>query len=127
MPWRSDLALALAGTTRHDEAVELACGWRSDAMPIALEGRALRALGLLEGGEAGLQRLAAAVRALTRSPARLEPGWSNYELGAALRRSNRRRDARQPLDRALDLALECGAKPSAPTSSSMPSGRDRAA
>ena len=33
------------------------------------------------------------------------------ELGAALRRANRRADARDPLRRALDLAVHCGATP----------------
>jgi hypothetical protein len=73
-------------------------------------GAALRTLGLLEGGDAGLRHIEAAVRALERSPARLELGWASYELGAALGRANRRRDARAPLDRALDLALRSGAK-----------------
>ena len=50
------------------------------------------------------------MQAFERSPARLELGWASYELGAALRRANRRRDARAPLDRALDLALACGAE-----------------
>ena len=73
-------------------------------------GIALRALGMVEGGQGGLRRLEAAVQALERSPARLELGWASYELGAALRRANRRRDARAPLDRSLDLALACGAE-----------------
>ncbi len=112
IPWRSDLALALAGTHRHDEAIGLA--WAelrlADECDIdRARGHALRALGLLEGAEAGLEHLDAAVTVLTHSPARLELGWANYELGAALRRANRRRDARAPLDRALDLALACGA------------------
>jgi DNA-binding CsgD family transcriptional regulator len=113
VPWRSELGLALAGTDRHDEGVELA----SDELRLAehcdvdrARGVALRALGLLEGGQPGLGRLEAAVRAFERSPARLELGWASYELGAALRRASRRRDARAPLDRALDLALACGAE-----------------
>jgi DNA-binding CsgD family transcriptional regulator len=112
-PWRSDLALALAGTARHHEALELAVTELHMADESGVDrarGIALRALGLLEGGEAGVQRLEAAVQALRRSPARLELGWASFELGAALRRANRRRDARQPLDRALDVALACGAK-----------------
>ena len=54
--------------------------------------------------------LDAAVQAFARSPARLELGWASYELGAALRRAKRRRDARAPLDRALDIAMACGAE-----------------
>jgi DNA-binding CsgD family transcriptional regulator len=112
-PWRSDLALALAGTDRHDEAVELAATELRLAEQCDVDrarGHALRALGLLGGRDAGLDELEAAVQAFERSPARLELGWASYELGAALRRANRRRDARAPLDRALDLALECGAE-----------------
>ena len=112
-PWRSALGLALAGTGRHAEAVKLArtelhLAERCDVD--RARGVALRALGLLEGGEGGLQHLVAAVQTLQRTPARLELGWANYELGAALRRANRRRDARGPLDRALDLALDCRAQ-----------------
>jgi DNA-binding CsgD family transcriptional regulator len=112
-PWRSDLALALAGTDRHDEGVSLAMTDLRLAEECDIDrarGHALRALGLLSGGEAGLAQLEAAVQAFARSPARVELGWASYELGAALRRANRRRDARAPLDRALDLGLGCGAK-----------------
>ncbi len=105
--------MALAGTDRHEEALELA----REEVRLAehcdvdrARGVALRALGLVEGGQSGLGHLAAAVGALERSPARLELGWANYELGAALRRANRRRDAREPLDRALDIGLACGAQ-----------------
>lgn len=112
-PWRSDLALALARTDRHAEAIELAreevrLAERCDVD--RARGVALRALGLVQGGQSGLEHLARAVQALERSPARLESGWANYELGAALRRANRRRDARVPLDRALDIGLACGAR-----------------
>jgi DNA-binding CsgD family transcriptional regulator len=112
-PWRSQLALALAGTDRHDEGLELARTELRLAEQCDVDrarGVALRALGMLEGGQCGLRCLDAAVQALERSPARLELGWASYELGAALRRANRRRDARPPLDRALDLALACGAE-----------------
>ena len=110
--WRSDLALALAGTDRHPEAIELARRELqiADASDVdSARGRALRVLGQLERDATGLRHLDAAVEACARSPARLELGWSHYELGAALRRANRRRDARRPLDRALDVALACGA------------------
>jgi DNA-binding CsgD family transcriptional regulator len=112
-PWRSDLALALAGTDRHQEGVELARTELRLAETSDVDrarGRALRVLGLLQGGPCGLERLDAAVQAFGRSPGRLELGWANYEHGAALRRARRRRDARAPLDRALDLALGCGAE-----------------
>ena len=113
VPWRSDLALALARTPRHHEGIELARAELRLAERCDVDrarGVALRALALLEGGDSGLRHLEAAVRALERSPARLELGWATYELGAALARANRRRDARAPLDRALDLAFTSGAK-----------------
>jgi DNA-binding CsgD family transcriptional regulator len=46
---------------------------------------------------------------LGASQARLEHARSLTELGAALPRSNRRSDAREPLREALDLAHRCGA------------------
>jgi DNA-binding CsgD family transcriptional regulator len=73
-------------------------------------GHALRALGLLTGGATGLQQLHAAAQAFARSPARVQHGWASYDYGAALRRAGRRRDARRPLDEALDLGLRCGAR-----------------
>jgi DNA-binding CsgD family transcriptional regulator len=113
VPWRSNLALALAGTPRHDEGIELVrveLGLADRCNVERARGVALRALGMLEGGAAGLRHLEAAVHALERSPARLELGWACCELGSALRRANRRREARAPLDRALDLALASGAQ-----------------
>ena len=111
-PWRSSLALALAGTGERDEAlalareeVELA---RAFQVPREL-GMALRAAGLVEGGEAGIALLEEAVAALERTPARLEQARALTDLGAALRRAARRADAREPLRAGLDLALRCGA------------------
>jgi DNA-binding CsgD family transcriptional regulator len=112
IPWRSGLALALAGGDRHEEGLALARTELRLAEHCDVDrarGVALRALGLLEGGQDGMQRLDQAVQAFERSPARLELGWASHELGAALRRAGRRREARAPLDRALDLALACGA------------------
>ncbi|MDQ3678855.1 MAG: AAA family ATPase [Actinomycetota bacterium] len=111
-PWRSDLARALAGTDRHDEALSLALTDLRLADECDLDrarGHALRALGLLSGGATGLQHLDAAVQAFACSPARVHHGWASYDYGAALRRAGRRRDARGPLDEALDLGLRCAA------------------
>ncbi len=52
--------------------------------------RALRAAGLIEGGEHGLTLLEEAVQVLDGSPAKLEHAKARTELGAALRRANRR-------------------------------------
>jgi DNA-binding CsgD family transcriptional regulator len=48
---------------------------------------------------------------LEGSPALLERAHSLAELGAALRRTGRRADAREPLAAALELATRCGAQP----------------
>jgi DNA-binding CsgD family transcriptional regulator len=74
-------------------------------------GMALRAGGLVGGGARGLELLDEAVRVLAPSPARLEHARALCDLGAALRRANRRAAARDPLRQALDLADACGAGP----------------
>jgi DNA-binding CsgD family transcriptional regulator len=89
------------------EEVELARQWGA---PRAL-GKALRTAGLVEGGEAGLSLLRAAVDVLQDSPALLERARALTELGAALRRANRRAEAREPLRQGLEVAHGCGAKP----------------
>jgi DNA-binding CsgD family transcriptional regulator len=74
-------------------------------------GMALRARGLVQGGTEGLELLGEAAAVLAASPARLEEARALADLGAALRRANRRTAAREPLRRALDLADACGAVP----------------
>jgi DNA-binding CsgD family transcriptional regulator len=114
MPWRSQAALALHALGKRDEArrlsqeeLELARTW---AAPRAL-GAALRAAGLIEGGKQGLALLDEAVAVLADSPAKLEQAKARTELGAALRRANRRSQAREQLRRAVELATICGAAP----------------
>ena len=48
---------------------------------------------------------------LDESPSLLERAKALTDLGAALRRANRRAASREPLRRALDLAQRCGAAP----------------
>jgi DNA-binding CsgD family transcriptional regulator/tetratricopeptide (TPR) repeat protein len=114
MAWRSQAALALLQLGEQDEArrlaaeeLELARTWGA---PRAL-GAALRAAGLAEGGARGLALLEEAVEALTNSPAKLEHAKARTDLGAALRRANRRSVAREQLRRAVELATICGATP----------------
>jgi DNA-binding CsgD family transcriptional regulator len=114
MAWRSHAALALFQLGRQNEAgrlageeLELARTWGA---PRAL-GAALRAAGLVEGGEHGLALLEEAVQVLSDSPAKLEQARARTELGAALRRANRRTQAREQLRQALELATICGAAP----------------
>ena len=110
--WRSPAALALHQLGERDEArrlaaeeLELARAWGA---PRAL-GAALRAAGLIEGGEHGLTLLEEAVQVLCDSPAKLEHAKARTELGAALRRANRRSQAREQLRHAVELATICGA------------------
>jgi DNA-binding CsgD family transcriptional regulator len=112
MPWRSELAVALAATGERDEALELAREEvrlaRAFGLPREL-GMALRATGLVEGGVGGIDLLHEAVAELERSASRLEHARALTDLGAAMRRRGRRALAREPLRRGLDLALRCGA------------------
>jgi DNA-binding CsgD family transcriptional regulator len=96
-----------AATARAEQMLRDAHVWGT---PRAI-GMALRAAGLVEGGSRGLELLAEAVPVLEGSPARLEHARALADLGAALRRSGRRSDAREPLRQALDLADVCGAGP----------------
>jgi DNA-binding CsgD family transcriptional regulator len=112
--WRSQAALALLELGEREEACRLAAEevelTRQWGAPRAL-GSALRTAGLVEEGEAGLALLREAVEVLEDSPALLERARALTELGAALRRANRRAEAREPLRRGLELAHSCGAKP----------------
>jgi DNA-binding CsgD family transcriptional regulator len=87
------------------EEVELARAWGA---PRTL-GRALRILGLIQGGEAGIGLSREAVAVLQPSPARLEHAYALADLGAALRRANHRAEAREHLRQALELAQRSGA------------------
>jgi ATP/maltotriose-dependent transcriptional regulator MalT len=114
MPWRSVAALAHLELGDRGEArrlaaeeLELARTWGA---PRAL-GAALSAAGLAAGGAEGLALLEEAVAALADSPAKLEHAKARTELGAALRRANRRTKAREHLRRAVALATICGAAP----------------
>jgi len=110
--WRSLAALAHHALGADEEAlaltseeVELARRWGA---PRTL-GRALRILGLIEGGDKGLASLREAVSTLEDSPARLEHAYALTNLGAALRRGNQRAEAREYLREALELAQRLGA------------------
>src|SRR5262249_29961411 len=58
-----------------------------------------------------LELLNEAVAVLDGSPAALTRAHALTNLGAALRRANRRADAREPLREGLELARACGAEP----------------
>ena len=110
--WRAYAAPLLASLGRRDEAIRLAreelerC--RAFAAPGPI-GAALRTLGTLAGGDAGLALLNDAVEVLRTSPERLEHASALLEQGAALRRAGRRAAARELLRDALELARDCSA------------------
>lgn len=110
--WRSRACLALSdmgdgGRARRMALDDLQRARRWGA-PSGI-GVALRATALVEGGAASVGRLREAVEVLEGSPARLEQARALTDLGAALRRANRRTAARGPLQDGLELAERCGA------------------
>jgi DNA-binding CsgD family transcriptional regulator len=114
LAWRSEAALAHLALGEHesakrlaDEELELA---RTFGAPRAL-GVAQRAAGLVAGGEQGVSLLREAVEALEQSDARLERARALADLGAMIRRRNRRTEARELLRDALDAAHQVGARP----------------
>ncbi len=110
--WRSHAALALAALGEGVEArraaaedLERARRWGTASGV----GVALRAAALVEPGGVGIDRLREAAQLLERSPARLEQARTLTDLGATLRRANRRAEARPVLQEGLGLAERCGA------------------
>lgn len=110
--WRTVAALAALSLEDRDRAVALA----AEALEVAngtevlhARIRALRVLGVCLGGEAGVERLEQAVALGTDAPPRLETLRALVDLGAMLRRTNQRAAAREPLQRAADLARSGGA------------------
>jgi hypothetical protein len=93
------LALALPRADRGEalrlarEALELA---NASGLPRA-RGVALRAAALLEGSSRGIELLRESLALLEATPSRLEQARTLVELGAALRRDQRRAAAREPL------------------------------
>ena len=110
--WRADAALILSAAGETGEAERLIdeelTRCRAFAAPRTL-GIALRAAGMVRQGVAGIRDLQEAVAVLEDSPARLVYAGALYDLGAALRRSGRRSDARTALNAAVELAVRCGA------------------
>ena len=111
-PWRGTAAQAAIALGDTDRALALSREVlaRSDRTGVLHERiRALRILGLSEGGAAGIETLRAAVELGTSSPPRLETVRALVDLGAALRRANRRAEARPLLTQAADAARRGGA------------------
>ncbi len=113
LPWRSQAALAHLALGDHEaagrlaeEELELA---RAFGAPRAL-GMAKRAAGIVTGGERGELLLREAIDAFDQGDAKLERARALTDLGAMLRRRNRRTEARELLREALDAAHRAGAK-----------------
>jgi DNA-binding CsgD family transcriptional regulator len=109
--WRVEAAEALVRLGDGDEARRLAAEQLSLADRLGNpgpRGAALRAMACASPPDQRITLLEQATGILSGSPARLEHARALVDLGAALRRANRRREARQPLAQALDLAQRGG-------------------
>jgi DNA-binding CsgD family transcriptional regulator len=113
LPWRSEAALAHLALGDGEAAGRLAAEELDLAQafgaPRAL-GVALRAAGLVAGGERGELLLREAIDAFDHGDARLERARALADLGAMLRRRNRRTEAKELLREALDAAHRMGAR-----------------
>ena len=114
LPWRSEAALVQLALGNQESAEELSdeeLGLaRTFGAPRA-RGVAARAAGLVAGGDRGVLLLREAVEDFQRGGAALEAARAMADLGAMLRRRNRRTDARTYLREALDAAHRAGARP----------------
>ncbi|HEX3267816.1 MAG TPA: AAA family ATPase [Gaiellaceae bacterium] len=114
LPWRSEAALAHLALGERAEAQRLADDElelaRAFGAPRAL-GVAMRAAGVVAGGERGAALLRQAIDALERGDAMSDRARALADLGALLRRRNRRTEARGFLREALDAAYRTGARP----------------
>jgi DNA-binding CsgD family transcriptional regulator len=112
LPWRSEAGLAQLALGDHESAERLSAEElelaRAFGAPRAL-GVASRAAGIVAGGTRGELLLREAIDAFERGDARLERARALTDLGAMLRRRNRRTEARALLREALDSAHRLGA------------------
>jgi DNA-binding CsgD family transcriptional regulator len=110
--WDSEAAVVLASLGDRDEAQRLAERGLERARRWGAAGRlgrATRSLGLVVGGDTGIEYLQEAVQLLGESPAGFERMRALTDFGAALRRAGRRAEAREPLRDALERARRGGA------------------
>jgi DNA-binding CsgD family transcriptional regulator len=114
LPWRSRAAYALHELGETTRALELSTAEVALARRFGARrplGIALRAHGLLVGGEQGIELLRESADVLSASPALLERAHALVSFGGALRRAGHRAEAREPLAQGLELAERCGASP----------------
>jgi DNA-binding CsgD family transcriptional regulator len=109
--WRSDAAVALLHLGQREDAARLA----DEELELARTAGTARGIGVACRAGGIVHRddrlLDQATEVLAGSPARLEYAKALCELGAAGRRAGRRREVREPLLAALDLARRCTAAP----------------
>jgi DNA-binding CsgD family transcriptional regulator len=114
LPWRSDAALAHLALGEPESAARLA-GEEVELAKAFGASRALgvakRTAGVVAGGERGASLLREAIDDLDHAGAPLERARALADLGALLRRRNRRIEARELLREALDAAHQAGARP----------------
>ena len=112
--WRVRLALAEHALGRAAEAREAAdealAAAREAAVPYGMA-ETLRVAGTVGGRADAIEVLHEAARIAGDSDAPLLHAKALVELGSALRRARFRRESRDPLRVALDLAHRCGARP----------------
>jgi DNA-binding CsgD family transcriptional regulator len=111
-PWRGCAAQAALALGERERAVELASQAWERAQRTGVLHQCIRTqytLGMCQGGSRGLELIRSAAALGQSSPPRLETIHALTELGAALRRSNERAAAREPLQQAADLARQGGA------------------
>ena len=110
--WRPHAVAALMQLGDEDRARALAREEIATARRFGAPGelsRALRSGGVAIGGDEGLEPAREAVTVAERSSARLEAAHALADLGDELVRRRRRREGREALRRALELARACGA------------------
>jgi DNA-binding CsgD family transcriptional regulator len=111
LSWRAAAIEAHLTMGDDGEAKELAAKQLDDARRWGTSsalGEAMYLQGLAEGS-GGVESLTEAVEVLAGSPGRLQHARALVDLGAALRRSGKRREARDPLKEGLEAARACGA------------------
>ena len=110
--WRPHAVGALMQLGDEERARTLASEELAAARAFGAPGelsRALRSAGRALGGDDGLDLLEEAVTVAERSSARLEAAHALADLGSELVQRRRRREGREALRRALELARACGA------------------
>jgi DNA-binding CsgD family transcriptional regulator len=111
--WRMVASRALARLGREDEARTLAEEHLAAARACEVAGETGMALRLVArmDPDGRLERLEEAVALLEASPDRLQLAGALADLGEALGVAGRRKDAKEPLTRAFELAEACAARP----------------